>query len=43
MAKVLFLPGAGASPDFWKPAGALLPADWQKEYFGWAMSRSNPC
>jgi pimeloyl-ACP methyl ester carboxylesterase len=35
MAKILFLPGAGASPDFWKPAGALLPADWPKEYFGW--------
>lgn len=35
MAKILFLPGAGASPDFWKPVGALLPADWSKEYFGW--------
>src|SRR5829696_3351243 len=27
--------GAGASPDFWKPVGALLPPDWSKEYFGW--------
>ena len=35
MAKILFLPGAGASPDFWKPVGALLPADWPKHYFGW--------
>jgi len=35
MTKVLFLPGAGASPDFWKPVGALLPPDWSKEYFGW--------
>jgi pimeloyl-ACP methyl ester carboxylesterase len=35
MTKVLFLPGSGASPDFWKPAGALLPADWSKHYFGW--------
>ena len=35
MAKVLFLPGAGGSPDFWKPVGNLLPADWPKEYFGW--------
>ena len=35
MAKVLFLPGSGASPDFWKPVGARLPADWSKEYFGW--------
>jgi pimeloyl-ACP methyl ester carboxylesterase len=35
MAKILFLPGSGASPGFWKPAGALLPADWPKHYFGW--------
>jgi pimeloyl-ACP methyl ester carboxylesterase len=35
MAKILFLPGAGASPEFWRPVGALLPADWPKEYFGW--------
>jgi pimeloyl-ACP methyl ester carboxylesterase len=35
MARVFFLPGAGASPDFWKPVGARLPADWPKEYFGW--------
>ena len=35
MPKILFLPGAGASPDFWKPVGTLLPADWPKEYFGW--------
>ena len=33
--QVFFLPGTGASPDFWKPAGALLPADWSKTYFGW--------
>jgi pimeloyl-ACP methyl ester carboxylesterase len=35
MTRVLFLPGAGASPDFWKPVGVRLPADWSKEYFGW--------
>jgi pimeloyl-ACP methyl ester carboxylesterase len=35
MVRILFLPGAGASPNFWKPVGALLPADWPKEYFGW--------
>ena len=35
MARILFLPGAGASPDFWKPVGARLPAGWSKEYFGW--------
>jgi len=35
MTKVLFLPGSGASPDFWKPVGALLPAEWPKHFFGW--------
>jgi len=35
MSKVLFLPGSGASPDFWKPVGAHLPKAWTKEYFGW--------
>ena len=33
--KILFLPGAGGSADFWKPVGARLPADWPKHYFGW--------
>ena len=35
MTKVLFLPGAGGSPDFWKPVGSRLPEDWPKHYFGW--------
>ena len=35
MTPVLFLPGSGASPDFWKPVGGLLPAQWPKTYFGW--------
>jgi len=35
MASLFFLPGSGASPDFWKPVGGLLPADWPKTYFGW--------
>jgi pimeloyl-ACP methyl ester carboxylesterase len=35
MAKILFLPGAGGSPDFWKPVGSRLPADWPKHFFGW--------
>jgi pimeloyl-ACP methyl ester carboxylesterase len=35
MTRILFLPGAGASPDFWKPVGTLLPTDWSKQYFGW--------
>jgi pimeloyl-ACP methyl ester carboxylesterase len=33
--KLLFLPGAGADPDFWKPLGDLLPDTWEKIYFGW--------
>ena len=32
---VFFLPGSGASPDFWKPAGERLPTDWHKAHFGW--------
>ncbi|MDI1284800.1 MAG: alpha/beta fold hydrolase [Reyranella sp.] len=35
MTRILFLPGAGGSADFWKPVGARLPADWPKHYFGW--------
>ncbi|MDP3160498.1 MAG: alpha/beta fold hydrolase [Reyranella sp.] len=35
MAKVLFLPGAGGSADFWKPVGERLPAEWPKHYVGW--------
>jgi pimeloyl-ACP methyl ester carboxylesterase len=35
MTRILFLPGSGASPDFWKPVGTRLPQAWPKEYFGW--------
>ena len=35
MMKILFLPGSGASSDFWKPCAALLPAAWPKVFFGW--------
>jgi pimeloyl-ACP methyl ester carboxylesterase len=35
MTKILFLPGAGASPDFWKPVAERLPADWPRHHFGW--------
>lgn len=35
MHKVLFLPGAGGSADFWKPVGSRLPSDWPKHFFGW--------
>ena len=33
--RLLFLPGAGADPDFWRPLGEQLPASWDKHYFGW--------
>ncbi len=35
MHKILFLPGAGGSSDFWKPVGSRLPADWPKYRLGW--------
>ena len=35
MVPILFLPGAGGSPDFWRPLGDRLPAAWPKTYFGW--------
>ena len=33
--RLLFLPGAGADPAFWRPLGDQLPAAWTKHYFGW--------
>ena len=33
--RLLFLPGAGADPGFWKPLADRLPADWDKGHFGW--------
>jgi len=42
MRTVLFLPGTGASPDFWKPVGSRLPSDWAKHYFGWPGLSDQP-
>lgn len=33
--KVLFLPGAGGSAQFWRPVGERLPAAWDKTYHSW--------
>jgi pimeloyl-ACP methyl ester carboxylesterase len=33
--RLLFLPGAGTDPEFWKPLGNLLPDTWEKIYFAW--------
>ena len=35
MHTVLFLPGAGGSPLFWKPVADRLPSAWQKVHLGW--------
>jgi pimeloyl-ACP methyl ester carboxylesterase len=40
--KILFLPGAGGSPDFWKPVAARLPSAWPKEFFGWPGLSAQP-
>ena len=33
--RLLFLPGAGADPTFWRPLSDQMPASWDKHYFGW--------
>ena len=33
--RLLFLPGAGADPAFWRPLADRLPAAWDKVHFGW--------
>lgn len=35
MTKLLFLPGVGADPAFWRPVGDRLPDTWTKTYIGW--------
>jgi pimeloyl-ACP methyl ester carboxylesterase len=35
MPRLFFLPGAGADPGFWRPAGDRLGNDRDKVYFGW--------
>lgn len=42
MTKILFLPGAGGSPDFWKPVAKLLPTEWPRHHFGWAGLGDQP-
>ena len=42
MTKILFLPGSGASPDYWKPVGAHLPASWPRHHFGWPGLSGQP-
>lgn len=35
MSRLLFLPGAGGDPKFWRPLGDLLPRGPEKIYLGW--------
>lgn len=42
MTTVLFLPGAGGSPNFWKPVASTLPDAWPKEHFGWPGLGAQP-
>jgi pimeloyl-ACP methyl ester carboxylesterase len=42
MRKILFLPGAGGSPEFWRPVAKLLPAEREKVLFGWPGLGSQP-
>jgi pimeloyl-ACP methyl ester carboxylesterase len=35
MPSLIFLPGVGADPNFWRPVGERLPAAWRKTYLGW--------
>ncbi|HEY2706561.1 MAG TPA: alpha/beta fold hydrolase [Caulobacteraceae bacterium] len=33
--RLIFLPGVGADPTFWRPLGDQLPDDHEKVYIGW--------
>jgi pimeloyl-ACP methyl ester carboxylesterase len=39
---LLFLPGAGGDPQFWRPLGDRLPATWEKIYCGWPGLGAQP-
>jgi len=39
---LLFLPGSGADPNFWKPVGDRMPAAWKRSYLGWPGIGHNP-
>ena len=40
--RILFLPGAGGAPNFWKPVAAALPDTFAKEHFGWPGLGAQP-
>ena len=39
---VVFLPGAGGSPEFWEPVADLLPANWGRTLMGWPGAGEQP-
>lgn len=39
---LFFLPGVGGDPDFWRPLGDRLPAEWRKTYFDWPGLGNQP-
>jgi pimeloyl-ACP methyl ester carboxylesterase len=39
---VAFLPGAGGSPEFWRPVADRLPAGWEKTLLGWPGAGDQP-
>jgi len=39
---LLFLPGAGASADFWAPVADLLPEEWPKVMLSWPGLGNEP-
>ncbi len=39
---IVFLPGAGADPAFWRPVGDRLPSAWPKTYLSWPGLGHNP-
>jgi len=39
---ILFLPGAGGDPTFWRPVADRLPANWNKTLLGWPGLGNQP-
>jgi poly(3-hydroxyoctanoate) depolymerase len=39
---VAFLPGAGGSPEFWRPVADRLPAVWERTLLGWPGAGDQP-
>jgi pimeloyl-ACP methyl ester carboxylesterase len=38
----VFLPGAGGSPEYWRPVADRLPAAWEKALLGWPGAGDQP-